>query len=89
MQTGSDGCICRFLLDPRVTAAVPQTSGHLLCTGIEKVAALSIVESVEHCEDMIPQKHADRRIAAGFTGSDFLLWDLTHQCEVRVWFCSF
>ncbi|CAM6110005.1 unnamed protein product [Calypogeia fissa] len=89
ISTGSDGCICRFLLDQSSTAAMPRACQQLSCTGIEKVAALSIVESLEDCKGTTAQKHLERwRIAAGFTSSDFLLWDLTHQCEVMRVICG-
>jgi hypothetical protein len=43
-----------------------------------------MVEYLQYCEGWSAPNCGARRIAAGFTGSEFLLWDLTHQCEVRV-----
>lgn len=79
-QTGRDGCVCRFHLESHVAATVaPQM---LSCSGIEKVAAVSMLECLEHTNGAPNWTNLERKIAVGFTGSDFLLWDTTHKSEV-------
>ncbi|KAG6556956.1 hypothetical protein Mapa_001372 [Marchantia paleacea] len=80
LSTGRDGCVCRFHLESHVAATVsPQI---LSCSGIEKVAAVSMLECLEHTNGAPNWTNLERRIAVGFTGSDFLLWDTTHKSEL-------
>ncbi|BFI34384.1 hypothetical protein AXG93_2278s1330 [Marchantia polymorpha subsp. ruderalis] len=80
LSTGRDGCVCRFHLESHVAATVaPQM---LSCSGIEKVAAVSMLECLEHTNGAPNWTNLERKIAVGFTGSDFLLWDTTHKSEL-------
>jgi hypothetical protein len=68
VQTGRDGCVCKFVLE---------TGSQLICTGVENLTSITVVESLECCGG------GNRRVAAGFIASDFVLWDLSHQSEVH------
>lgn len=80
VQTGRDGCICKFFIDSK--AGRVSSEQNLVCTGVEDVTAISIVESVEYCQVM-DRKKDGRRVAIGFIASNFVLWDLTNQSEVN------
>ncbi|KAL2631977.1 hypothetical protein R1flu_016663 [Riccia fluitans] len=78
--TGRDGCVCKFHLGSHSAAEnAPQT---LTCTGIERVAAVSMIERVEHSGGDSMRTDHRRKVAVGFTGSDFLLWNMTHNNEL-------
>jgi len=80
MQTGRDGCICKFVVDTITIIDEGQPSGQgFACTGVEDVAAITVVESVEYRLD---KRKCRQRLAAGFIASNFVLWDLTQQSEV-------
>ena len=81
LQTGRDGCICRFsVLTEDVGHQGRSNDQGLMCTGVEDVPAITVVESVQCFH--APNQKIMRRLAAGFTASDFVLWDLTNQSEV-------
>ncbi|KAL3689810.1 hypothetical protein R1sor_016119 [Riccia sorocarpa] len=78
--TGRDGCVCKFHFEYHSAAENgPQT---LTCSGIERVAAVSMIERVELSEGDSMRTTSRRKVAVGFTGSDFLLWDMTHNSEL-------
>lgn len=80
VQTGRDGCICKFVVDTTASNDQGQSSGQsFACTGVEDVTAITVVESVEYRQD---KRKCRRRLAAGFIASNFILWDLTQQSEV-------
>lgn len=80
MQTGRDGCICKFVVDTVTIKDQGQARDQsFACTGVEDVAAITVVESVEYRQD---KRKCSRRLAAGFIASNFILWDLTQQSEV-------
>lgn len=74
VQTGRDGCICKFVTTKDQWQA-------FACTGVEAVTAITVVESVEYRQD---KRNCSRRLAAGFIASKFILWDLTQQSEVMM-----
>lgn len=79
-STGRDGCICKFLVDTvTIKDNGESTSQSFACTGVEDVSAITVVESVERRQD---QRKCNRRLAAGFIASNFILWDLTQQSEL-------
>lgn len=81
LQTGRDGCICRFsILIEDVGHHGRSNDQGLMCTGVEDIPAITVVESVQCCH--APNQKIMRRLAAGFTAVDFVLWDLTYQSEV-------
>lgn len=81
LQTGRDGCICRFyILIEDVGHQGRSKDQGLMCTGVEDIPAITVVESVQCCH--APNQKIMRRLAAGFTAIDFVLWDLTYQSEV-------
>jgi hypothetical protein len=59
--------VCKFVLE---------TGSQLICTGVENLTSITVVESLECCGG------GNRRVAAGFIASDFVLWDLSHQSEL-------
>eukprot|EP00250_Pteridium_aquilinum_P022674 c2553_g1_i1 orf=96-4151(+) len=72
-STGRDGCICTFALE--------KSGGKLLCLRVEKVSAVTVVESCVMCNG-ITRAACARTIAAGFTAVDFLIYDLQNNCEI-------
>lgn len=70
LQTGKDGCICKFMSDKS------SSSQGYVCTGVDKVQAITNLNSLTFS--------GEKKLAAGFTASDFIVWDAQQQSEVLI-----
>ncbi|KAH7404369.1 hypothetical protein KP509_15G022100 [Ceratopteris richardii] len=72
-STGRDGCVCTF--------ALAKSDAKLFCLRVEKVSAVTVVESCELCNG-ITRGSTKRTIVAGFLAEDFLIYDQQNDCEI-------
>ncbi|KAI5063151.1 hypothetical protein GOP47_0021698 [Adiantum capillus-veneris] len=72
-STGRDGCICTFALE--------KSGARLFCLRVEKLSAVTLVESCALCNG-ITSGASMRTIVAGFLAEDFLIYDQQNDCEI-------
>ncbi|KAF3567130.1 hypothetical protein DY000_02010826 [Brassica cretica] len=78
-STGADGCICYFEYDRERQA--------LEFMGLKQLKELSLVQSV--CQGMhFSKDHPNNEYAAGFSSTDFILWNLTTETKVAQISCG-
>ncbi|KAG2330926.1 hypothetical protein Bca52824_002106 [Brassica carinata] len=78
-STGADGCICYFEYDRERQA--------LEFMGLKQLKELSLVQSV--CQGMhFSKDHPNNEYAAGFSSTDFMLWNLTTETKVSQISCG-
>ncbi|KAJ7565067.1 hypothetical protein O6H91_02G046200 [Diphasiastrum complanatum] len=79
-STGRDGCMCKYMYNNG--CAINEAKDEpIVCISVEKVTAITVVESLDCFQGGIG-KSKDRRVAAGFAAGDFVIWDLTDEIEV-------
>ncbi|XP_024532474.1 WD repeat-containing protein 6 isoform X2 [Selaginella moellendorffii] len=69
ISTGRDGCVCEVFYQRG------QLSSVLSCHRVEKIAAITVLESV------LCLSGSKRRIGLGFSAADFVLWDITNELK--------
>ncbi|CAH8304075.1 unnamed protein product [Eruca vesicaria subsp. sativa] len=78
-STGADGCICYFEYDRERQA--------LEFMGLKQLKEMSLVQSV--CQGMhFSKDHPNNEYAAGFSSTDFILWNLTTETKVAQISCG-